>query len=189
MKRNEEFKIMARKEEDEVESDEGSVEEIECRFSEDDIDDEDENYNEEQGKNRRGKNREFFIIATYENMNKALLDFTQDQLNADGRIRGRSVKADNRSYTFHCNYKTCGCDKTWRLSLDDYKTSDLVLLLESVGDHSNHDEYVRNGGYGLSFDQVDMITNALHSHCRTPLLILREMKEKNKANFAKGLLT
>jgi hypothetical protein len=43
---------MASEEEDEVESDEGSVEEIECRFSEDDIDDEDENYNEEQGKNR-----------------------------------------------------------------------------------------------------------------------------------------
>lgn len=137
-------------------------------------------------KRHRGKNREWFTLATYENMENAMLDFTRDHLNQNEQVLGRSVKGDNASKYINCNKITCGCNKSWRITYRSYKTTNEVILEETSDDHSNHDNYIRNGGHGLTFDQIAIVQDALLNHVRFPLKVLEYFNRENIEAKRKG---
>ena len=68
--------------------------------------------------------------------------------------------------------KSCGCTKQWRFctALDSYE----VTEEESFGEHSHLDDLQRNGGRGLTFNQV-RIVHEVHALKITKQLLIMEI--------------
>jgi hypothetical protein len=133
---------------------------------------------------RRGCGLSWRVIAVHPTL---LLAF--DSLTIDGsipRLKGRTNRGKTSSYYYSCTMKSCGCTKQWRFvtALD----SSEVAEEESAGDHSHHDELQRNGGRGLSFDQVKIVDEIHAYKIKRPLRILEIFTEKAKSLHGLGML-
>lgn len=60
---------------------------------------------------------------------------------------------------------------------------------ESAGDHSHHDELERNGGRGLSFDQVKIVDEIHALKIKRPSRILELFVEKAHVLHESGMLS
>jgi hypothetical protein len=80
--------------------------------------------------------------------------------------------------------KSCGCTKQWRIvtSLD----TSLVTEEESTGDHTNHDNERRNGGRGLSFDQVKIVDDAFADGVKKTMQFINRFERKAKEQLEAG---
>jgi hypothetical protein len=94
------------------------------------------------------------------------------------RLKGRNNRGKTSSYYSCCTMKSCGCTKQWRFctALD----TDEVTEEESAGEHSHHDDLQRNGGRGLSFNQVKIVDEMHAMKITKPLLIIDNFIKKAK---------
>mmetsp|Transcript_14923 Transcript_14923/g.14310 ORF Transcript_14923/g.14310 Transcript_14923/m.14310 type:complete len:299 (+) Transcript_14923:245-1141(+) len=136
--------------------------------------------NPENRKKFRGKNKRMTILATYENMENAMMDFTKEQLTQNEQVLGRSIKGDNASRYVNCNKTSSGCKKAWRLSYKDHKNSGEVILEETCEDHSNHFNHMRNGGHGMTHRQIAIVQAALAQDIRKPLKVIDYFTSENE---------
>lgn len=116
------------------------------------------------------------LITVYPNLESAF-----ESLNVEGstpKLKGRQNRGKTSSYYYSCVMKSCGCTKQWRFctALDSYE----VTEEESVGEHSHHDDMQRNGGRGLSFDQVRIVDEVHALKITKPLLIIEIFIKKAK---------
>lgn len=128
-------------------------------------------------KNKRGKGKEFYTIRTHATM--AIAVASMDTIN---RKKGRRNRGVTLAVYYHCKFKSCGCNIEWRLvtSLHSFE----VIEEESVGQHTGHELLKRNGGRGLSFDQVAMLATATRLMIRKPSTIITYFE-----NIAREILT
>ena len=100
------------------------------------------------------------------------------------RLKGTLNRGKTLSQYYYCVKKSCGCTKQWRLvtSLDSH----LVTEEESTGDHINHDKEQRNGGRGLSFDQVKIVDDAFAMGVKKPLQFIKVFERKAKLELEAG---
>lgn len=100
------------------------------------------------------------------------------------RRAGRINRGKTMAFYYTCVKKSCGCTKEWKLTteLDSYK----VLEEESPGDHINHDKEERNGGRGLSFDQVKIVDEAFEIGVKKPLEVIEFFIEKAWTQLQEG---
>jgi hypothetical protein len=147
-------------------------------------DDESEKDEVELPRKKRGRGLSWRVIAVHPTLPSAF-----DSLTIDGsipRLKGRNnTKGKMYSYYYSCTKKSCGCTKQWRFvtALD----SSEVTEEESAGDHSHHDELERNGGRGLSFDQVKIVDKIHALKIKRPLRVLELFIEEAKFLHESGM--
>lgn len=134
---------------------------------------------------RRGCGLSWYVIAMHPTLPSAF-----DSLNIEGstpRLKGRTNRGKTSSYYYSCTKKSCGCTKQWRFvtALDSHE----VAEEESAGDHSHHDELERNGGRGLSFDQVKIVDEIHALKIKRPSRILELFVEKAHVLHESGMLS
>jgi hypothetical protein len=101
------------------------------------------------------------------------------------RLTGRVTRGKTLAFYYRCMKRSCGCTKEWRLvtALDSH----LVTEEESTGDHINHDKEERNGGRGLSFDQVKIVDDAFAINVKRPLQVveyfIKTVKDQQEAGM------
>ena len=118
---------------------------------------------------RRGKALAWKYVKTYENMEDAMEQYTKQKLLANEMIRGRKSIGKANAFYFNCQKMSCGCKKKWRLLASP--TSPDVVEEETYEDHSKHEFFARNGGFGMTFDQVQITNEALSRYPMKPLQI------------------
>ena len=91
------------------------------------------------------------------------------------RLKGRNNRGKTAAYYFYCVKKSCGCSKQWRLvtALDSL----LVTEEETSGDHHDHDKFLRNGGRGMSAEQVEIVEEAFRLHIKKPKSVLNYFRD------------
>lgn len=117
-------------------------------------------------KKLRGPGVSWVMVASYENIQSA-----RESINPDLKKTGRSYRGVTPVYYYYCCFKSCGCKKQYRLVTS--KTTSLVIEEETVGVHTMHEELQRNGGRGLSFEQVSMVKQAGCLNIKKPKEIVR----------------
>ena len=125
---------------------------------------------------RRGKAIAWRYVRTYENMAAALEEYSKTKLAENDKIRGRKSFGKSNAYYFNCQKMTCGCKKKWRLLTS--MQCDEVTEEETYDEHSSHELFARNGGFGMNFDQVQLINEAVSRCPMRPLQILHYFEEK-----------
>lgn len=110
-----------------------------------------------------------------------------DSLVSEGknpRLKGRTNRGKTCSYYYSCTMKSCGCTKQWRFctALDSFE----VTEEESAGEHSHHNDMQRNGGRGLSFEQVKIVDEVHALRIKKPLLIIEIFNKKAKEMHEAG---
>ena len=118
---------------------------------------------------RRGKALAWKYVKTFENMEVAMEQYSKQKLLANEMIRGRKSIGKANAYYFNCQKMSCGCKKKWRLLASP--TSPDVVEEETYEDHSKHELFARNGGFGMTFDQVQITNEALSRYPMKPLQI------------------
>lgn len=118
---------------------------------------------------RRGKALAWKYVKTYDNMEEAMEQYTKQKLLANEMIRGRKSIGKANAFYFNCQKMSCGCKKKWRLLASP--TSPDVVEEETYEDHSKHEFFARNGGFGMTFDQVQITNEALSRYPMKPLQI------------------
>ena len=118
---------------------------------------------------RRGKALAWKYVKTFANMELAMEQYSKQKLLANEMIRGRKSIGKANAYYFNCQKMSCGCKKKWRLLASP--TSPDVVEEETYEDHSKHEFFARNGGFGMTFDQVQITNEALSRYPMKPLQI------------------
>ena len=118
---------------------------------------------------RRGKALEWKYVKTFENMEAAAEQYTKQKLVEKEMIRGRKSIGKANAYYFNCQKMSCGCKKKWRLLISP--ASPTVVEEETNDDHCKHEMFARNGGFGMTFVQVQIINEALSRYPMKPLQI------------------
>jgi hypothetical protein len=149
----------------------------EFQYASDDEEDVDE---EAVIKNKRGKGKTWRPVIIFPNMEAA-----RESLAADNtRLKGRINRGVTNAYYFDCKFKSCGCKVQWRLvtSQTSFEVTEEVYDV----DHTSHDEFKRNGGRGLSDDQVEMVDLAVESGYKKPLQIVKFFESTAQALLRNG---
>lgn len=125
---------------------------------------------------RRGKAIEWKFVRKYDSIEAALEKYTKSQLTDNEQIRGRKSFGKSNAYYYNCQKMSCGCKKKWRLitlagSVEAFEE-------ETYEDHSCHELFARNGGFGMAFDQVQLINEAIARCPMKPLQILKYFEQK-----------
>ena len=123
---------------------------------------------------RRGNAIAWKYVKTFENMDAALEDYTKEKLTENGQIRGRRSFGKSSVFYFNCQKMSCGCKKKWRILTS--QTSDAVTEEETYEEHTSHELFARNGGFGMTFDQVRLIHDALARCPMKPIRAVRSLK-------------
>ena len=118
---------------------------------------------------RRGKALAWKYVKTFENIEVAMEQYSKQKLLANEMIRGRKSIGKANAFYFNCQKMSCGCKKKWRLLASP--TSPDVVEEETYEDHSKHELFARNGGFGMTFDQVQITNEALSRYPMKPLQI------------------
>jgi hypothetical protein len=118
---------------------------------------------------RRGKALAWKFVRTYENLESAMEQYSKSNLVDNEMIRGRKSIGKANAYYFNCQKMSCGCKKKWRLLASP--TSPGIVEEETYDDHSKHELFARNGGFGMTFDQVQITNEALSRYPMKPLQI------------------
>ena len=133
-------------------------------------------------KRRRGEGRSWTLIGTHRTVAEGVIAMEAHNDPVVTRLKGRRNRGVSVAYYWNCAKKSCGCQKEWRISTSMF--SPLVCEEESVGEHSCHELFERNGGRGLSYAQVAVVNDAVALGILKPKEVI-EYFEKS----AKDLLT
>lgn len=127
---------------------------------------------------KRGKGMAWLPIKVHDNI--AAAKSTIDATRKAGRInRGRTV-----AFYYYCEFKSCGCKVQWRYASS---LSSFEIVEEQSDDvHTCHDLLLRNGGRGLSFEQVKTLEDAAKMRITKPISILAYYERTAKALLEKG---
>ena len=125
---------------------------------------------------RRGNAIAWKYVKTFENMDTALDHYSKEKLMENGLIRGRKSYGKSTVLYYNCQKMSCGCKKKWRILTS--QTSDAVTEEETYDEHTSHELFARNGGFGMTFDQVRLIHEALARCPMKPIQILRYFDER-----------
>ena len=135
---------------------------------------------------RRGKALAWKYVKTFENMEIAMEQYSKQKLLANEMIRGRKSIGKANAFYFNCQKMSCGCKKKWRLLASP--TSPDVVEEETYEDHSKHEFFARNGGFGMTFDQVQITNEALSRYPMKPLQIYNHFGVLAVDALARGTL-
>ena len=132
----------------------------------------------------RGQGRMWDMVAIHPTLRIAKEIMLAHNVPVITRRTGRINRGKTMAFYYTCVKKSCGCTKEWRLStaLDSYE----VMEDESPGDHINHDKEERNGGRGLSFDQVKIVDEAFEMGVKKPLEVIEFFMEKAWTQLQEG---
>ena len=135
---------------------------------------------------KRGPGRKWCVTTLHESLARAVERIGEYNVPTVTRLKGRTNRGKTASYYFYCSYKSCGCTKEWRLvtKLDSFD----VTEEESIGDHSCHELFERNGGRGLSTIQVQIVDEAFMLGMSKPSIIIEFFNQKEKVLLAAGTL-
>lgn len=135
---------------------------------------------------KRGKGLSWLIVSMHDNLQAGFKSMIMHNVPVVTRLKGRNNRGKTASYYFHCVKKSCGCNKQWRLvTLLD---SLLVSEEESTEDHICHDNFRRNGGRGMSTEQVAIVDEAFRIGLKKPKLVLKYFQDKALQNPTVGEL-
>lgn len=126
----------------------------------------------------RGPNRIWEVLEVHPNLAAAKVSMLKHNAPVVRRLVGRVNRGKTIAFYFHCVKRSCGCTKEWRLNT--LLTSCAVTEEESTGDHINHDKEERNGGRGLSFDQVRIVDEAFAVGISKPFQFIKDFERKAK---------
>lgn len=132
--------------------------------------DDDDNVDDENNivvpKKSRGQGKVWEVLKLHETLAVAKESMLSRNLPDVQWLTGRVTRGKTLAFYFKCVKRSCGCTKEWRIctALDSY----FVTEEESTGDHTNHEKEERNGGRGLSFDQVKMVDDAFAIGVKKP---------------------
>lgn len=115
-------------------------------------------------KNKRGKGKEWYPIRTYYSIVDA-----KNSIDIENRIKGRVNRGSTIAFYYHCKFKSCGCQMKWRLVTSQYSYE---VVEEQSGEHSCHEMIRRNGGRGLSFEQVEMMDTVIQLRITKPAAVI-----------------
>ena len=99
------------------------------------------------------------LIAEHPTLIEAHENITRVNTPTVTRLKGRSTRGKTCSYYYTCTYVSTGCTKEWRIRTSMYP--EVVYEDESRSEYILHDHYKRNGGRGLSDEQVNAFKEAL----------------------------
>ena len=134
---------------------------------------------------KRGPGRLFFTVAEHNSVLEGFAAMEQYNDPIKTRNKGRNNRGVTATYYWSCAYKVCGCLKEYRISTNRYDST--VLEEESVGDHECHELLQRNGGRGMSYDQVAIMDYAATIGRKTPKDIVAVFGAKNKSLLDAGI--
>lgn len=130
-------------------------------------------------KNKRGKGKEWYPVRTHASM----LIATRS-VDSAFRKKGRTNRGRTMAVYYHCRFKSCGCKMEWRLVSEVFSYA--VVEEETVGFHTCHDLLQRNGGRGLSFDQVQMLDTAYRLGIKKPASIVKYFENIAREIYDEG---
>ena len=134
-------------------------------------------------KKRRGEGRSWTLLGTHRTVAEGVIAMEAHNDPVVTRLKGRRNRGVSVAYYWNCAKKSCGCQKEWRISTSMF--SPLVCEEESVGEHSCHELFERNGGRGLSYLQVEILNGAV----ALGILKSKELIEHFKLKAAELLAT
>lgn len=134
---------------------------------------------------KRGVGRDWSHVKTHVNLQTGFKSMRELNIPTVTRLKGRNNRGKTASYNYYCVKKSCGCTKEWRLvtALDSL----FVTEEETRADHICHEMYMRNGGRGLSFEQVQIVDESFLLGIRKPKFMIDFFKEKAILNPNAGL--
>ena len=132
----------------------------------------------------RGRGRIWEVRELHPNLAAAKVSMLKHNAPVVRRLVGRVNRGRTISFYYYCVKRSCGCTKEWRLST--VLTSCMVTEEESTGDHINHDKEERNGGRGLSFDQVKIVDDAFAVGILKPMQFIQVFERKAKLQLETG---
>ena len=132
----------------------------------------------------RGRGRIWEVRELHPNLAAAKVSMLKHNAPVVRRLVGRVNRGRTISFYYYCVKRSCGCTKEWRLNT--VLTSCMVTEEESTGDHINHDKEERNGGRGLSFDQVKIVDDAFAVGILKPMQFIQVFERKAKLQLETG---
>lgn len=144
-----------------------------------------EQQQDEKQMRRRGKAIAWRFVRKFESIDAALEEYTKSKLIDNEQIRGRKSFGKSNAFYYNCQKMSCGCKKKWRLlTIED---SVEAVEEETYEDHSCHELFARNGGFGMTFDQVQLINEALTRCPMKPLQILKYFEQRGIEALKTGI--
>lgn len=133
---------------------------------------------------KRGKARSWSFVRVHDNLQCGITSMNSSNVPIVSRLKGRNNRGKTASYYFDCVKKSCGCTKQWRLvtALDSL----LVTEEETSEDHICHDNFRRNGGRGMSTEQVAIVDEAFRIGIKKPKSVLKYFRDKALQNPTAG---
>ena len=133
---------------------------------------------------KRGKMLPWSIVCVHENLQAATQSMLSHNVPVITRLKGRNNRGKTASYYYHCIKVSCGCTMQWRL----VTALDSLLVTEEVtsGGHVSHDNFRRNGGRGLSTEQVTIVDEAFRLGIKKPKFVLKYFEDKAIQNPTAG---
>ena len=133
---------------------------------------------------QRGKGRSWSFVIVHDNLQSAFTVMNNSNVPVVTRLKGRNNRGKTAAYYFDCVKKSCGCTKQWRLvtALDSL----LVTEEETLEDHSCHENFRRNGGRGMSTEQVAIVDEAFRLKIKKPKAVLDYFTNKALQNPTAG---
>jgi hypothetical protein len=132
----------------------------------------------------RGKGRSWSFVRLHDNLQSGFTAMNNSNVPLVTRLKGRNNRGKTAAYYFDCVKKSCGCTKQWRLvtALDSL----LVREEETSEDHSFHENFLRNGGRGMSTEQVAIVDEAFRLNIKKPKAVLDYFVNKALQNPTAG---
>jgi hypothetical protein len=133
---------------------------------------------------KRGKGRSWSFVREHDNLQTGLTAMNNCNVPIITRLKGRNNRGKTAAYYFDCVKKSCGCTKQWRLvtAIDSL----LVTEEETFDDHSCHENFRRNGGRGMTIEQVAIVDEAFCLKIRKPKAVLNYFVNKALQNPTAG---
>ena len=125
---------------------------------------------------KRGKGFSWSFVTMHENLQCGITVMKSYNVPDVTRLKGRNNRGKTASYYYECVKKSCGCTKQWRLvtALDSL----LVTEEETSDDHTCHENFRRNGGRGMSTEQVAIVDEAFRMNIKKPKAVLNYFRNK-----------
>jgi hypothetical protein len=121
-------------------------------------------------KRKRGANLKWKLIGNYDTMADGLNEYSKEKLLERGLIVGKVARSKTVVYNYSCNKRYCGCLKQYRITAVKHSTE--VIEEETVGDHNSHELHKRNSRRGMSFEQNNMMEDAIRHNYKRPMQVI-----------------
>ena len=135
---------------------------------------------------RRGKGQSWILIAEHPTLIEAMKHIDRVNTPLVTRLTGRITRGITYCYYYTCNMKSCGCTKEWRIRTSIY--TEVVYEEVTPGEHIYHNNFKRNGGRGLSDEQVNVFKEAFYVGITKPSAVLNFVERKAELLHNAGVL-